>query len=462
VTTQPDADTGRAGSVEPASSRGGGLVNDEAKALSWSQFVSTYLPALILALGTGVALPAVPGLAKSFHVSFGLASFVTTSFLIGSVVGTLPSGWMIDRVGRRRIMLLGPLLTAAMAFLTATAHTFPELLTYRFFDGCASQMWLIGRLAAISHGASANQRGRQVSWMFGMDNTGRFMGPTIGGFIAVWWGIRAPFVAYGFLALVALIPAYLFTKDTPRAERPSTDAPAQARLTTRQIVQPRLVYFAVAFFAALARGPAQAQLLYLYAAFAYHLKPIQIGFLATAASSIALPIGFVAGWLMDRFGRKRTMVPGFTGVTVTMGGLALSAFLHLPLSWYVAILLVGMLAQSLTGGSIQTIGADVAPPEARGRFLGLWRFTGQGGVALSPLMFAGLASEVNYGSAFLFVAASAAAVSFILVRFVPETGEVVPRPVADTDAKLGRELAQARSPAAVVLEADDRAADLPS
>jgi MFS family permease len=105
-----------------------------------------------------------------------------------------------------------------------------------------------------------------------------------------------------------------------------------------------------------------------------------------------------------------------------MTGLALSAFFHLPFHWYVLIFLAGVAMQALTGGSIQTVGADVAPPEARGRFLGLWRFTGQGGVALSPLIFAGLASAIDYGAAFLFVAASAATVSSLLLFFVPETG----------------------------------------
>src|ERR1700739_4691026 len=103
---------------------------EEAKAFSWRAFLSTYLPALILALGVGIALPAIPTLAKSFHVGFGLANAVTTSFLIGNVAGTLPSGWLVDRYGRRRIMLVGPLLTSAVAFLVATAHTFPALIIY--------------------------------------------------------------------------------------------------------------------------------------------------------------------------------------------------------------------------------------------------------------------------------------------------------------------------------------------
>jgi sugar phosphate permease len=70
---------------------------------------------------------------------------------------------------------------------------------------------------------------------------------------------------------------------------------------------------------------------------------------------------------------------------------------------------------------VQTIGTDVAPPEARGTFLGIWRFAGQGGQALSPLMFALLADQLNYGSAFLFIALSASTVAYLLIRYIPET-----------------------------------------
>jgi MFS family permease len=382
----------------------------------------------VLALGTGIALPAVPTLAKSFGVSFGAASGVVTSFLIGNLLGTLPAGWLIDRFGRRVVMIGGPLLTSLGAFLVALAHSFPELLVLRFLDGIAAQLWLMGRLAAISHGTAAGQRGREVSWMFGMNNTGKLAGPVLGGFIAAAWGPRATFLAYGVLALLALVPTSALAEDTPhhsRAQRRAMKARAGVRRPTiREIVRPRLVYFAVALFAGLTRGPLSADLLHLYAAFAYHLGPRQIGYLATGAAALSLPIGFVAGWMMDRFGRKRTMVPGFTGVMIAMAALAVSAYAMLPLAWYVALFLFVVLTQSLTGGSIQTVGADVAPPEARGMFLGLWRFTGQGGQSLSPIVFALLADQVDYGSAFLFTAASAAVVAFLLVRYVPETRTV--------------------------------------
>jgi MFS family permease len=283
-------------------------------------------------------------------------------------------------------------------------------------------MWVMARLAAISHGAAAGQRGRLVSWMFGMDNTGRLAGPVLGGFIAADWGSRAPFVVYAILALLALVPTVVF------ADAPSRDRQARRKtraalpaLSLREIVMPRLAYFGVAFFAGLTRGPLQADLMHLYAAFVYHLGPRQIGYLATGAAVISWPIGFIAGWMMDRFGRKRTMVPGFTGVAIAMAALAVSAFVHVTLAWYVTLFFFGIALQSLTGGSVQTVGTDVAPADARGTFLGLWRFAGQGGATLSPIVFALLADQINYGTSFLFTAASAAVVAFLLIRYVPET-----------------------------------------
>lgn len=392
-------------------------------AVSWQAFLSTYLPALVLALGTGIALPAIPTLAKSFDVSFGVASGVVTSYMLGNLAGTIPSGWLIDRFGRRPVLIAGPVLSASMAFLVVFSQSFPELLILRFFNGVAAQMWLMARLAAISHGAAASQRGRQVSWMFGMDSTGKLAGPVLGGFIAAALGMRAPFLVYAVLALISLIPTLLFAENTPPRVRktPGATNTTMRVLTWREIVMPRLPYFGVALFAGLTRGPLQADLLHLYAAFAYHLGPQEIGYLATSAAILSLPIGFIAGWMMDRFGRKHTMVPGFTGVSLAMGALAISAFAHLSLAWYVVLFLFGVVTQSLTGGSIQTVGADVAPPEARGTFLGLWRFTGQGGAAISPIVFAIVADYVDYGSAFLFMTVSAAVVAFLLIRYIPET-----------------------------------------
>ena len=198
-------------------------------------------------------LPVIPGLAQSFDVSFGVASGVVTAFLIGNVASTVPSGWLIDRFGRRPVIVAAPLLAAITSLLIVFAEFFTQLLVLRFLAGAATQMWLMARLAAISHGAAAGERGRQISWLFGMDSVGKLAGPALGGLIATVWGIRAPFVAFAVLALIALVPGHAVRgrHPAPHAPHKGRRDPQSRKLSLWEIVLPRLPYFGVA----LVRGP---------------------------------------------------------------------------------------------------------------------------------------------------------------------------------------------------------------
>ena len=126
--------------------------------LSKYHLLTLYIPAVVLALGSGVAAPAIPIFAKSFGTSFGVASLVIVVHTLGSLACTIPTGFLLDRVGRRPILLIGPLLAALSSFLIATARTFPELLVYRFIGGWAAQMWRQSRLALIADRGMDRQR----------------------------------------------------------------------------------------------------------------------------------------------------------------------------------------------------------------------------------------------------------------------------------------------------------------
>src|SRR5579871_4774430 len=77
--------------------------------LSRQLILSLYLPALALSMGTSIATPVVPNLAKSFGVDFGAASLVVILTGFGALAAALPTGFLTDRVGRRPILLASPL-----------------------------------------------------------------------------------------------------------------------------------------------------------------------------------------------------------------------------------------------------------------------------------------------------------------------------------------------------------------
>jgi MFS family permease len=405
-------------------------------------FLTTYLPGFILALGTGIALPALPVFAKSFEISFGVASLIVVMNLAGSAFAAIPTGYLADRFGRRKLIIAGPVFTAITSVLVATSGSFPELLFWRFLGGMAAQMWTLARLASITDTGGQN-RGSQITTLFGFDAAGRLLGPALGGFVAGAFDVRVPFVLHGILALLAVLPSIKLARDTRPAPAPSgagvgAHGTARPQSTMRDLLVPMvLVLLSVQFLVALTRGTLWGGTLNLYAVYAYDIGPEALGILVAVAGAVGLPITISAGHFMDRFGRKALVVPGLTLIGAAMIFLAVTAWLHLPFGAFVGALLALSFATSLTSGSMQTLASDVAPPHARGRFFGIWRTVGETGLFLSPAIFAVLAEQFGYSAGFAYNGATGLAAAFLLAALVPETFRPEPKaPAAAADAQV--------------------------
>jgi MFS family permease len=402
--------------------------------LSRHALLSLYLPAAILALGQGIVLPAIPLYAKSFDVTFGVAAMVVVAPSLGSLVAGIPTGFLLDHVGRRKIILAAPILAALSSFLCVIAQSFPELLVYRFIGGIATQMWMLGRLAIITDTGGAGQRGRQITGMHATDSVGRISGPLVGGLIASAWDVRIPFIVHGLLCLVAVIPSFKLIQETAPTKAPETRAAAPRASIGRfalgwMLTVPILTFFVVQLFGSVTRGALNNGTLNVYAAYAYGADAATIGFLATAGTIIGIPIMIGAGTAMDRFGRKSTIIPGFTLLAAGLGYMALTAANDWSFAHYVAGFLLVEAANMITTGCMQTLGSDIAPAHQRGSFFGVSQTVVQVGGVLSPATFAILADNVNAPSAFLFLAVSSLSVSILVGTLIRDVGRAAPLPV---------------------------------
>ncbi|MEK7216898.1 MAG: MFS transporter, partial [Chloroflexota bacterium] len=136
---------------------------DSGSALSLQQTLSLYTPALVLALGNGIIAPALPVYVRSFNVTFAVAALAIVLYQAGAFVCAFPTGYLLDKIGRRPILLAGPIILAVTSLLIAFSETFEQLLVLRFIGGAAEQMWMMARLAVISDTAAARQRGKQIT-----------------------------------------------------------------------------------------------------------------------------------------------------------------------------------------------------------------------------------------------------------------------------------------------------------
>jgi MFS family permease len=383
---------------------------------------SLYVPAFIMALGTGLVVPALPILAKSFAVSFGVASFAMAVSLLGSAAATLPTGFLLDNFDRRSVTAAGPVLTALSCLCVTVAGSFTELIVFQFLAGWGSQMWMLGRLTMLSDVASTGQLGRQITAMIALESAGRLLGPGIGGFIVASWSPRTPFALQGAFCVLVALGVFRLGRGMPRTRRKADTGGEPVPGLIRMVLTPPLSRLAlVQVLMALTRGSLFSGVIDLYMVYFYGIGPKTLGLLRSFTGVLSLPFAFAAGHIMDRFGRKATLVPGFSLISIGFLLMAAVAAAGLPLPWFVATFILVHMSTNLTAGSMQTLAIDVAPVAWRGRFLGTLRFGSECGSFVSSSGFAIAATALGYPSAFVLLSVVGASVAVVVAKSITET-----------------------------------------
>lgn len=399
--------------------------------------LTLHLPAIAMGLGLGITVPVLPELTEQLGATLESAALVFVAQLLGTFIAPLPTGYLIDKLGRRRVLLAGPIVTAVASLLVAKVAidgVFVELLIYRFIAGWGEQMWMLSRITVIADTGASRERGKQVTSMFGVQQIGNLSGPIIGGFAAVLWGLWTPFVMHAVIVLIAVIPSFYVLRETAPSRRAAPAAQSGGRVWRGMLVSPIPVVFTVQFLANVTRGGVfGGGVIVLYAAFAYDIEPDELGLLRGAMAAVGIPIVFAGGYVMDRFGRKYTMVPGLLLSAASMGFLAATAYADASYAWFIAAFVAVHMSVNVISGNMQTLGTDVAPANARGVFFGASRTVAQGGSTLSPASFGLLTGIFGATVAFSFLGAAAFAGAAIVIFLIPET--------------LRREEAPAKAPA---------------
>ena len=137
-------------------------------------------------------------------------------------------------------------------------------------------------------------------------------------------------------------------------------------------------------------------------------------------TAIGIPITIAAGYIMDRYGRKATLVPGFSLLAVALAFLSFTDYAGSSFGIFILAYVCVYTSNGITGGNMQTLGSDIAPEKARGKFYGVWNTVGTVGAPTSTSMFAVLSGGLGYWSAFGFLGMMAGGTALILGTQVRE------------------------------------------
>jgi len=388
--------------------------------------VAVYLPTALLAFSQGLLLATLPLYADGFGVSYELVSLAVGAAALGTLATDLPAGAVLERLGLRPAMLLGSALVAVSTLGLAWTGSLEQVVAYRLAAGVGTALWGLSRHAYLAQTVPAARRGQAISVFGGINRIGVFLGPVLGGVVADAFGLDASFVLAAVLAALAFALSVAFLRPAPRA------AAALARGDRWRLVG-RLLRANGRDLGAAAVAQTFAQMIRagrqlivpLYAANQLGLDAAQVGMVMTVSAVVDVAMFVPAGLLMDRFGRKVASVPSFSLMGV---GVALIPFADNFAGLLLAGVVIG-LGNGLGSGAMMTLGADLAPPQATGEFLGIWRLIGDAGSAAGPLavgVVAGALGLVGGAYALAGVGFLAALTIALLVR------ETRVAPLADT------------------------------
>lgn len=302
-----------------------------------------FLTVFIDLLGFGIVIPFLPMYAERMHVgAFGiglvLSIYSLMQFLCAPVLGRIS-----DHVGRRPIIMLGLLGSAAGYMIYGFATSFAWLLFSRAVHGaCAATVSTAQAYVADTTEESGRAHGMgMIGAAFGL---GFVLGPAIGGLLG-HASLRTPVFFAAALTFANLIFAAM---RLPESHQPDPAARLEIsqlaeRITSlpRQLLGHRLTgLFTVAFLGTFAMAALEATFAIMVPAI-YGYGPSGVGgLLAYAGLMQALVQGYLLGKVVKRTGELMLIRAGMIALAIGMAPMA-SVSSHAMLYVLLALVAIG-------------------------------------------------------------------------------------------------------------------------
>jgi MFS transporter, DHA1 family, tetracycline resistance protein len=376
--------------------------------------------AFVIALGYGVAAPAVPVFARSFDVGIAAASAVVSAFAVMRIAFAPFSGRLLGRLGELPVFCGGLAIVAGSSAACAFAADYGQLLVFRAVGGIGSTMFTVSAASLLIRIAPPAMRGRASgAWGTGF-LLGTVTGPALGGaLVAV--SVRAPFLVYAGVLVATLVGAGCALRGRV-ARRAGRAGASRERVTFADAFRNRS--FRAALTSNFVNGwtayGVRIALVPLFVIEVLRAPSSWAGVVLSAFAAGTAATLTIGGLVADRRGRKPPVLVGLAIVAVTTVWVGLSTSLPGLLA---ASVLSGVgtgLVNPPTNASVGDVIAAKGRHVDGGTALAGFQMVGDVGAVIGPVL-AGLVAEVGgYPAAFASTAV-VVAVSFASWVRAPET-----------------------------------------
>jgi len=360
------------------------------------QFLLQTVQVFFVGLIIGMERNVLPTMAAHFgvdsHAFFFLASFVISFGLVKGALNFVAGG-LSDRIGRKRVLLLGWIAGIPIPILIFFAPNWWWIIGANVFLGFNQAFtWTMTVTSQIDLSAN-HQRGLAVGINEAMGYIAVGAAGLATGYLAVLYGPRWSLLLFGLVVIALALVLLLWIKDTihwVRAEHIQQEAATPAAVPAQSMFSTFLqVSFQDRTYRALCQGGvtnkiADTLVWVLFPLFfKFHgLGIIYIGWITGVYAMVWGLCQFWTGHLADHVGRKPPVLLGFA---LLSAGLAGTALVNHFAAWIVTAALMG-LGMALLYPNLIAAMSDVAPAMQRGRILGTYRYWRDTGYAIGGVI----------------------------------------------------------------------------
>lgn len=148
---------------------------------------------------------ALPEMAVDLGASFTDTTWIADAYTVAIAALVLPFGALSDKLGRKRMMIVGLAMFSLIAFAAAMQTSPGGIITSRALMGVAAAMIMPGTLATITATFPDEERARGVATWAGIAGAGAVFGLITSGLLLEVWSWHSVFIFTGFLAIVAAV-----------------------------------------------------------------------------------------------------------------------------------------------------------------------------------------------------------------------------------------------------------------
>ena len=388
---------------------------------------SVYVPTLLFSIGQGAVLPIIPLFALELGASTAVAGFVVGMRGLGLMLFDVPGGVAVSRFGDKGVMVLGTAMVAVVAIGASLSKSVAVLALLMLIMGGGWAFWQLARLTYVSEVIPVDQRGRALSLVGGAHRLGLFLGPILGGFLGKYYGLESAFYAQAAMGLAASTMMFIVVQQSSGADDLAGRGIGGRLVAT--VVEHRRVFLTAGCAVIALQVLRQGRQVFLPLwGDAIGLDVAQIGLVYGTSSFLDAGLFYPIGYVMDRWGRKWAGVPSL--LTLAIGLLILPATTEVY--GYGLVAMLTGIGNGFGAGIVQVLGADFAPAERRGEFLGVWRLIGDVGNAGGPFVVSFVVGIASLGLAAICTGSLGLAGAVLMWLVVPETLQRRKAPIRKT------------------------------